>query len=233
MEERKDDRMNTLSTIITVTLPGSEGESTLLIQRGDLAHMRQFTYAQISDITEAIRAAMEALALIESNPPVIPDAPPEKVARRTATPPEPEQPREPTIDIPTKKGKVAIPVSYLRVTNGDPGSDLYQQAVQIAGRLIDGKLWDAKFPICIDDVADAQRKLKHLSDKEMSLFTLEDFAHRVTDEGSHMAKGVTQDLPETTDDSSGEDDLPHDTPEDEPAPAVLTLVVETGQPGLL
>ncbi len=220
-------------TILTLTLPDSGGEATLLIQRGDLAHMRQFAYAQLTDIIEAAQTAMDALALIESNPPVVPDALPEKVARRTTPPPEPEQSREPTIDIPTKKGKVAIPVSYLKVTNGDPGSDLYQQAVLLVGRLIDGKLWDAKFPICIDDVADAQRKLKHLSDKEISLFTLEDFASRVTDEEPVVAEEVLPNLSETDDDSSSEDDLPLDTPDDEVAPTVLALAVETNQPGLL
>jgi hypothetical protein len=220
-------------TILTLTLPHPDGEAALLIQRGELAHMRQFAYTQISDITEAVQAATDALALIESNPPVVPDIPPEKVTRRTAPPLEPEQPREPMIDIPTKKGKVAIPVSYLHVSNGDPGSEVYQQAVQIAGRLIDGKLWDGKFAICIDDVADAQRKLKHLSDKEMSLFELEDFARRVTDEEPSTTEEVTQDLSETADDTGGEDDLPHDTPDDEPAPVVPALVVETNQPGLL
>lgn len=221
------------STNLTLTLPDPGGKATLLIQRGDLAHMRQFSYTQVSDIIEVVQAAMDALALIESNPPVIPDAPPEKVARRSAPPPEPEQPQEPMIDIPTKKGKVAAPVSHLRVTNGDPGSEMYQQAVQIAGRLIDGKLWDGKFTICIDDVADAQRKLKHLSDKEMSLFTLEDFAHRVTDEEPDMAEEVSQDISETADSASGKDELPHDTPDDEPASAIPALVVETDQPGLL
>jgi len=212
-------------TILTLTLPHPDGEATLIIQRGDLAHVRQFTYAQVTDITEAVQAAIDALALIESNPPVIPDAP-EKVARRTAPPPEPEQPQEPLIDIPTKKGKGAAPISYLRVTNGDPSSEVYQQAVQIAGRLIDGKLWDGKFAICIDDLADAQRKLKHLSDKDMSLCTREDCARRVTEE-------VIQDLSETADDTGGEDELPHDTPDDEPVPAALALSAETNQPGLL
>lgn len=223
-------------TILTLTLPDPGGEGTLIIQRGDLAHMRQFTYTQIGDITEVVQAAMNALALIESNPPVIPDAPPEKVARRTAPPPEPEQPQEPMIDIPTKKGKVAVPARYLQVTNGNPGSDLYQQAVLLAGRLIDGKLWDVKSPIRIDDVADAQRKLKHLSDKEMSLFTLEDFAHRVTGEEPVDAvdmEDIPHDRPETADNTGSEDDLPHDTPEDEPVPAVLALSAETDQPSLL
>lgn len=225
--------MSSNPIVLTVTLPDPDGEAALIIQRGDLAHLRQFIYTQITDITEAVQAAMEALALIESNPPVIPDAPPEKVARRDAPPPEPEQPQEPRIDIPTKKGKVAVPVSYLHVTNGDPGSEVHQQGVLIAGRLIDGKLWDGKFTIYIDDVADAQRKLKHLSDKEMSLFMLEDFAHRVTDEEPVAAEDTTHDLPETADDTGSEDDLPHDTPDDEPAPVVPALVVETNQPGLL
>ena len=45
----------------------------------------------------------------------------------------------------------------------------------IAGRLIDGKLWDGKSPIRIDDVYAVQKKLKHLSDKDLSLFDLTDF----------------------------------------------------------
>ena len=44
-------------TVITLTLPDSENDErhgTLLIQRGDLAHVRQFAYANLSDITVII-----------------------------------------------------------------------------------------------------------------------------------------------------------------------------------
>jgi hypothetical protein len=47
--------------------------------------------------------------------------------------------------------------------------------VLIAGKLVDGKLWDGTSPIRIDDVYATMKKMKHLSEREMSLFTLEDF----------------------------------------------------------
>lgn len=228
-----DKKQTKTPTILTLTLPDPGGEGTLLIQRGELAHVRQFVYTRVNDIAEAVQAAMDALVLIESNPPVIHDVPPAKTATKAAPPPEPDQPKEPTIDIPVKKGKVAIPVSYLKVTNGDPGTDVYQQAVIIAGRLIDGKLWDGKCHICITDVDAAQGKLKHLSDKEIGLFTLDDFAQRVADEEPDPMQDVMHDLPDTTDDTDDEGELPQDTPDDEPAQAIPTLAVETNQPGLL
>jgi hypothetical protein len=48
-------------------------------------------------------------------------------------------------------------------------------AVLIAGKLIDGKLWDGASPICINHVYAMLKKIKHLSEREMSLFTLDDF----------------------------------------------------------
>jgi hypothetical protein len=57
-------------TIITLTLPTPEGggiaperaTATLLIQRGDLAQVRQFHYhGMLADLTDAIREASEAL----------------------------------------------------------------------------------------------------------------------------------------------------------------------------
>ena len=110
------------------------------------------------------------------------------------------QPAEPMVDIPVKKGKVAIPQRFLQVPNGDPGTEVYQQAVLIAGRLMDGKLWDGKDPICIADVDAAQGKLKHLSDKDLSLFTLDDFAQRVPETASVAAEAETPDEPDADDD---------------------------------
>ena len=40
------------TTIFTLTLPEPGGEGILLIQRGELAHVRQFAYTQVSDITD-------------------------------------------------------------------------------------------------------------------------------------------------------------------------------------
>ena len=57
-------------TIITLTLPTPEGggiaperaTATLLIQRGELAHLRQFHYnGQMADLIVAIREAHDAL----------------------------------------------------------------------------------------------------------------------------------------------------------------------------
>ena len=158
-------------TVITLTLPQA-GNAALLIQRGDLAHVRQFTYTDADRLTEAIHAAVEALDVLEADPPNISDPPPEKKMPQSASPPEP---KEPTIEIPVKKGKIAIPISYLKVVGGETDASAYQTAIVIAGRLIDGKLWDAKSPIRIADVEAVAKKLSHLKDKELSLFTLEDF----------------------------------------------------------
>lgn len=221
------------TTIFTLTLPESGGEGILLIQRGELAHVRQFAYTQVSDITMAVQAAMDALVLIESNPPVIIDLQPGKTTAKTAPSPEPEQPQEPTIDIPMKKGVVTVPISYLKITGGETDAAAYRQAVQIAGKLITGGLWDGKTPIRIDDVYRVQRQLKGLSDKEMSLFTLEDFAQRASDVESATALEAAPDRPDTADDTGEEDDLLQDAPDDELAPAALTLSAETLQPDLL
>jgi hypothetical protein len=174
-------------TIITLTLPTpSEGgipleraTATLLIQRGDLAHVRQFTYIVMEDMTTAIKEAYLALAAVEAEPPVIPEPPKatpksEPKAKAKAEP-KPVVEEEPTIDIPLKKGTLAIKISYLKIVGGETDAAAYRQAVLIAGKLIDGKLWDGTFPIRIDDVYVTLKKMKHLSEHEMSLFTLEDF----------------------------------------------------------
>ncbi len=62
-------------TVITLTLPTpSDGgipleraTATLLIQRGDLAHVRQFTYIVVDDMTTAIKEAYIALAAVEAD----------------------------------------------------------------------------------------------------------------------------------------------------------------------
>jgi hypothetical protein len=169
-------------TVITLTLPegdGIEHSGTLLIQRGDLAHVREFTYLGVGDITAAIKEAYIALAAIEAEPPVIPEPPketPKPMPKGKAAKPaaEPEQ-TEPMIEVPLKKGSIEVKISYLKIVGGDTDAAAYRQAVLIAGKLIDGKLWDGKSPIRIDDVYATMKKMKHLADREMSLFTLTDF----------------------------------------------------------
>lgn len=187
-------------TIITLILPTpSEGgiplehaTATLLIQRGDLAHVRQFTYIVMEDMTTAIKEAYIALAAVEAEPPIIPEPPKAepKAKAKGKTAAEPIVEEEPTIDIPLKKGTLAVKISHLKIVGGETDAAAYRQAVLIAGKLIDGKLWDGASPIRIDDVYTTMKKMKHLSEREMSLFTLEDF----------VQVGGTVDAPETIQD---------------------------------
>lgn len=169
-------------TIITLTLPTPQGgdlpiepaTATLLIQRGDLAHVRQFTYHMLEDTTTAIREAYLALDAIEAEPPIIPKS--LKAAPKGKAVNEPIAEQEPTIDIPLKKGVKAVKISHLKIIGGETDAAAYRQAVLIAVKLIDGKLWDGQSPIRIDDVYATAKKMKGLSDKEIGgLFTLADF----------------------------------------------------------
>jgi len=191
-------------TVITLTLPTpSEGgipleraTATLVIQRGDLAHVRQFTYIMMEDMTTAIKEAYIALAAVEAEPPLMPETPKAtpkiepKAKTKGKTAAEPVVEEEPTIDIPLKKGTLAVKISHLKIGGGETDAAAYRQAVLIAGKLIDGKLWDGTSPIRIDDVYVTLKKMKHLSEREMSLFTLEDF----------VQVGGSADVPETVED---------------------------------
>jgi hypothetical protein len=181
----------TPNTILTLTLPTPKGggiaperaTATLLIQRGDLAHVRQFHYnRQLADLITAIREATIELGLLEDHPPIIPETPknPPKTeakskptTKKAASTPAVEE--EPTIDIPLRKGAKAVRISHLKIVGGETDAAAYKQAVLIAGKLIDGRLWDGASPIRIDDVYATMRKMKHLTDSEMGLFSLEDF----------------------------------------------------------
>jgi hypothetical protein len=183
-DKKKSTKQAAPPTVITLTLPeddGIEHQGTLLIARGDLAHVRQFTYLGVSDIAAAIKEAYIALATVEAEPPVIPEAPkaapksePKTKAKGKAAA-EPVVEEEPTIDVPLKKGTLAVKISHLKIVGGETDAAAYRQAVLIAGKLVDGKLWDGTSPIRIDDVYATMKKMKHLSEREMSLFTLEDF----------------------------------------------------------
>ncbi len=201
-DKKKNTQQASPPTLITLTLPSpsdgglplDQATATLLIQRGDLAHMRQFTYVVVDDMTTAIKEAYIALAGVEAEPPVIPDPPKDTPKLEQKVKPKAEQKptvkEEPTIDIPLKKGTLAVKISYLKIVGGETDAAAYRQAVLIAGKLIDGKLWDGQSPIRIEDVYAVQRKLKHLSDSEMSLFALEDF----------VQVSSAADLPETVQD---------------------------------
>lgn len=60
------------NTVITLTLPSEGGIQrigTMLIQRGDLAVMSQFTYTNLGDIAHAIGEATNGLIEVEAAPP--------------------------------------------------------------------------------------------------------------------------------------------------------------------
>jgi hypothetical protein len=65
----------------------------------------------------------------------------------SGTPTQNDAPDEPTIDIPRKKGKHTIPMSHLKIVAGETDAVAYRIAMQIAGRLLDGGLWDGKQPL--------------------------------------------------------------------------------------
>ena len=175
-------------TVITLTLPTPDGGgiaseraiATLLIQRGDLAHMRQFHYAgMLTDLITAIREASEALGLLEDNPPVVPDLPAEKpksTSKRKSKAVQKEvSDEEPTIEIPLKKGTKTVKMSHVKIVGGETDATAYRQAVMLAGRLIDGKLWDCESPIHFNDVYAVAKQMKQLQDNDLLLFSLEDF----------------------------------------------------------
>lgn len=167
---------------ITLTLPhaGTLSKSgTLLIQRGDLAKLFQFHYTNTGDIASAIHDATDALIALENDPPpVILDLPPRKTAVAAAPPPSPAESPEPMLYVPTKtkKGTTTVPARCLQIVSGDTDVAAQQQALKLAGRLLDSGLWDGKTPIGIDDVYAVQLSLDGLTDKELKvLFTLEQF----------------------------------------------------------
>ena len=73
--------------------------------------------------------------------------------------------------------------------------------VDLAGKLIDGRLWDGQSPIRIDDVYVTMKKMKHLSEREMSLFTLEDFVQvGGTTDATEIVEDAERDAVEVEDD---------------------------------
>ena len=172
--------------VITLSLPESEDETklgTLLVGRGDLAHLRQFSYTRLSDVGDIIAEGLMALAVLAADPPVIPEAP--KAASKPVAPRKttetssaaPVEAGEPTINIPLKKGSLKVKISHLKIVDGDTDAEAYALAMQLAGRLVDGKLWDGKTPIRFEDVYAAERKMNHLTAADFALFTLTDFVH--------------------------------------------------------
>jgi hypothetical protein len=175
----------TQTLCIMLTLIESASQVTLIIQRGDLAHVYQTQYHHMSDLGSCIEEAYRGLAALETNPPVIPASSTKQAASQAASNknrPTHQQSAatatvipESLIEVPLKKGSCSIPAHHLRLASALADEPAFNRAVQIAGRLMDGKLWDGSIPIVLGDPEALWRKLGHLSDREFSLFTLEDF----------------------------------------------------------
>lgn len=213
--------------IITVTLPETDSDGTLFIQRGDLARMSQFAHTAETDFTILIQQALAALSVVESDPPVIPNTPPRKTTTKSVVTPEPA---EPMLDIPTKSKKhtTQVPARLVQITGGETEDATQEQALKVAGRLLDSELWGGKTPIGIDDAPAVLRRLDGLSDKELKLlFTLEQFVQvdpRAGDEESDPPQGDPAVDDETEDAAAVEDR--------QAAAAVLDVSNTTDQPGL-
>jgi len=78
------------------------------------------------------------------------------------------------LEIPLKKGSKSIKLSHLQIVGGEEEAT-HQQALALVGKLIEGKVWDGSIPIRIPDVPALAKKLKHLTARDLSMFTLEDF----------------------------------------------------------
>ncbi|MBE2268385.1 MAG: hypothetical protein IAE80_09165 [Anaerolinea sp.] len=200
-------------TVITLTLPENEDAThggTLLVQRGDLARLHQFTYTRIADLSEIIADALIAFAAVEADPPVIADVPPPaSTPIKKSAAPTPSA--EPTVDVPLKKGTKAVKISHLKIVGGETDAAAYRQAVLLAGKLIDGKLWDGESPIRIDDVYALAKKLKHLTERDLSLFTLQDFVQVGTLEPSDAPEEMSDET-DTLDEVDEYDEPPTISP---------------------
>jgi hypothetical protein len=70
MAEKKSKQPAAPPTVLVITLE-PDGNGSLLARRGELAHLRQFTYNGLTEIVTAIQQGATALIDVEANPPVI------------------------------------------------------------------------------------------------------------------------------------------------------------------
>ena len=163
--------------VITIIMP-ENGKSTLLMQRGDLA----VTHTYLGNIPgshndrNALDHAYDKLTALEANPPQVPEPPepPAPKKSKSKAKRKTKSDTEPTVEIPLVKGTRTVPISRVKLTGGETDAAAYQQALALAGRLIDGGLWDGETPLHIPDVYALARKMKPYQTKELALFTLEE-----------------------------------------------------------
>ena len=180
---------------ITITMP-PDAPATVLMQRGDLA----VTYTYSGGIPgghndkNALERANDKLTALEANPPQVPEPP--EPERKSKTKRKAKADAEPTVEIPLAKGTRAVPISRVKLTGGETDAAAYQQALMLAGRLIDGGLWDGETPLHIPDVYALGRKMKPYQTKELVLFTLEELL-----DSANAAQPKLIPMPTATDDT--------------------------------
>jgi hypothetical protein len=181
--------MSQSDTVITLTLPadGAQEDATLLIQRGELAHLMQFSWSSLDDVATAIHEAEQQLASLEEAPPVLNVALPSAIPSKTMKPPSPTKPKAAELTIPVGKKTRTIPASHLHTP-----AEQQSTAIQVAGRLMVGGLWDGLTPIQIPDAARTLKAMKHLSDKELRLFQLTDFVSLVPTDAQPDEGAISQ-----------------------------------------
>ncbi len=172
MTQKKTDTPSPIIITLTIPEPGSDG--TVLAQRGELAHISQFAYTTATDFTQLIQLAVDALTVVEADPPVVPElSPPPKQTKVTRQSAAPVTPPEPMLSVPRKKKTTSVPARCLLLPDDETAQ---QVGLKLAGKLLDSGLWDGETPIRIADPAALKSKLQGLTLKEMkTLFTLEQF----------------------------------------------------------
>jgi hypothetical protein len=181
-----------------------DAPATVLMQRGDLAvtHTYSGGIPGTHNDKHALQAAYDKLTALEANPPQVPDLPePPKTERKSKSKRKAKADAEPTVDIPLAKGTRTVPISRVKLTGGETDAGAYQQALTLAGRLIDGGLWDGESPLHIPDVYALGRKMKPYQTKELVLFTLEELL-----DTPDAPKVIP--MPTATDETSDDDDEP-------------------------
>ncbi len=157
---------------ITITMPAN-GPATVLMGRGDLAVTHNYAggIPGTHNDKHALEAAYDKLVALEANPPQLPDPPQPERKSKSKPKRKAKTKTEPTVEIPLAKGTRAVPISRVKLTGGETDAAAYQQALTLAGRLIDGGLWDGESTLHIPDVYALGRKMKPYQTKELALFT--------------------------------------------------------------
>lgn len=117
-----------MPTIYTITIPDDGSDGTLLVKKGELAHLMQLSGTSREDILFTMLAAQTEIEVLEANPPQISEAPPEK---KKASKPKRKKKRKASLnDIPEDDSPPQIPKVSLKATQ--PNTLAVGQRVEIA-----------------------------------------------------------------------------------------------------